>query len=94
MIPQFVYRPRKFKDKDILIFEASKKIKSAPMFKPYSPSVLQPRGSCVTRFPRAGEYIVAVWGKSNAKEEHNYCLNLGQEKRALLELKHSVIGDY
>lgn len=80
--------------KDVLIFEATPETKIAPKFEPFSPTVFQPRGSCVMDFPRTGEYHIAVWAAADTKGTKHYSLGLGLTERDVMKFSNTVKFDY
>lgn len=69
------------KEKDVLIFEASKEMTMPNKFEPFSPTVFRPRASCVAPFPKTGEYTIAIWAADGTKGTNHYSLGLGLKER-------------
>ena len=50
-------------------------------FEPFSPTLFRPRGSCITDFPRAGEYRIAVWSDDTLTSTRRFSVGLGMAER-------------
>ena len=77
-----------------MIFMADTTPKIPVKFEPFTPTVFQPRGSCISPFPREGEYYMAIWGEDTQKNAHHFSVGLGLQERDVMAFPNTVIMDY
>jgi len=84
---------KKYKQ-DVIVFKASPEIDLPPKYEMFAPTVKQLRGSCVTDFPRTGEYYFAVWAEDGTKGVHHYSMGLGLAERDVMKVSTTIFADY
>lgn len=77
-----------------MVLEAATDLKLGSAYEPFSPFVFQPRGSCVSTFPKTGEYRMAIWAASNTKGYKNYSLGIGLAERDVMRIDNLIKADY
>lgn len=63
-------------------------------FEAFSPTLFRPRGSCITDFPRAGEYRIAVWSDDTLLGQKRFSVGLGLAERDVFSPRSLVFFDY
>ena len=75
------------KPAETLVFIASPSTDLPNKFEAFSPTLFKPRGSCITDFPRGGEYRIAVWGKPDQRSPKKFSFGIGLAER---DVRHVV----
>jgi len=79
---------------DVMIFMADTTPKIGVKFEPFTPTVFQPRGSCISPFPREGEYYMAIWGEDTQTKAHHFSVGLGLKERDVMAFPNTILMDY
>ena len=58
------------------------------------PTVFQPRGSCISDYPRTGEFTMAIWGAPGTKGTYKYLLGLGRKETDTMKMSTTILNDY
>ena len=77
-----------------LIFIADPACDLPNKFEPFSPTLFKPRGSCITDFPRTGEYRIAVWGDDTMASPKRFSVGLGLAERDVFSPRSLLLFDF
>jgi len=77
-----------------LVFVASPATDKPNKYEPFSPTLFKPRGSCITDFPRGGEYRMAVWGDASQVGTKKFSVGLGLAERDVFAPINLIRLDY
>lgn len=79
---------------ETLVFIASPSTDLPNKFESFSPTLFKPRGSCITDFPRGGEYRIAVWGAPDQVGAKKFSVGLGLAERDVFAPMNLIKFDY